>query len=163
LALASYTVTTLLTPVPAPAPMPIHQSEPAPTPPLVENHEPPPAVNPSDPGQGTVPSGNSEDHGPGVEFTPNYEKPQDLILKGAHLTEVLTLLQRSMGMKVTIAPGMPDPVVDVEYRHMTAMEMLRDLGQRYQFTAFDQGDGSVVVYPAVDTTGGNGPVRKLGG
>lgn len=159
LAVASYTITSMLTPSPVqhvvvPEPPTVVRTDPVVpyVPPVVQEDTHREAVNPPL-NTGTPPE----------LVTPRYMRPKTLVVKKAGLVDVLKLIEGETGMRVVVAPGMPNPTVAVEYHDMTAMEMLQDLGQRYQFTPFDQNDGSVVVYPAVDDSAATGPVRRIGG
>lgn len=162
LALASYTVTTMLAPPPAhtveepPTSMP---SSSLPLPKATHSE----ATPPSHPAERSTPPDNlPSDAVPPVDDTPKWAKPQNLVIKRAGLVSVLQLLGASSGLKVIVAPGMPNPTIAVEYHDTTPIEMLRDLGRRYSFTPFDQGDGSVVVYPVVDKNR-PGTFRNLAG
>ncbi len=77
-------------------------------------------------------------------------KPGDVKIDHAPLLAVLDLIGQTCGVDVAPAPGMPNPDVFVNYKGMTAMEMLKDLGTKYGFTPLDQHDGSIIVVPAVD-------------
>lgn len=162
LALASYTVTTMLAPAPA------HSVEEIPPTPATslplpkatlprESTEPNRTVEHS-----TAPENIPPDAVPPVDDTPKWAKPQNLVIKRAGLVSVLQLLGASSGLKVVVAPGMPNPTIAVEYHDTTPIDMLRDLGHRYAFTPFDQGDGSVVVYPVVEKSHVE-PTRHIGG
>ncbi len=81
------------------------------------------------------------------------QRPTSVSIDHAPLLTVLQMMSEISGTQITSAPGMPNPVVDVDYHNMSAMEMLRDLGKRYAFTPLDQHDGSILVVPAVDHSG----------
>jgi hypothetical protein len=161
LAVASYTATTLLTPPPAPTPK-VEPVVPSP-------HKIPQRVTPH---RQTAPSVDVPPVTPAPEKeptkseeVPKYLRPQSLVVKTATLADVLKLLGAQAGVKIVVAPGMPNPTIDVEYHDLNALEILHDLGAQYRFTPFDQGDGSIIVYPAVDDSGstGVGNIRRLGG
>lgn len=161
LAAASYTVTTMLTPPPTPSPLPQETQTTPQTPPstVVQNEQP----KQSAPDPGSSLGTGTPNPAPPVQAIPAWEKPQSLAVKELGLIDVLKMIQIQSGMRVEIAPGMPDPKITVEYHDMSAMAMLDDLGRRYQFTPFDQGDGSVVIYPAVDASQDRASYRRLGG
>lgn len=77
-------------------------------------------------------------------------KPGTLRIDHAPLLSVLDMISQTCGVRIDPAPGMPNPDVVINYRDMTAMEMLRDLGHQYSFTPLDQHDGSILVVPATD-------------
>jgi hypothetical protein len=81
---------------------------------------------------------------------PEHLKPIKIDIKGAPLKVVLLAIQEKSGIKLDVGPGMPDPTVDIEYDGKNALEILQDLGAKYGFTPFDQGNGSIVVVPATD-------------
>lgn len=166
LAVASYTLTTLFSPTPARKPTRARVFTPAkvldlPNSEVVMTNSttiPPPAP-------AVVPT-QAE---PVKAVDRPSPKPRSISVKKAGLKSVIKLIGADSGLKIIFAPGMPNPPVTVSYHSLTAMEMLQDLGNQYQFTAFDQGDGSVVIYPAVDPSGAreghttNSPVRRIGG
>jgi len=164
-AVASYTLTLFSSPrpvrVPAPAPKvvltPLDQVAPK----VVYDNgtrSNPPVAPPSDPTP------------PPVERTvekktPKYLLPQTLVAKQAPLHDLLKMLAGQASVEIVLAPGLPNPTIDVDYQDQNAVEILKDMGLRYHFTAYDQGDGSIVIYPAVDSrqAGGTPPERRLGG
>ena len=77
-------------------------------------------------------------------------KPGTLRIDHAPLLSVLDMISQTCGVRIDSAPGMPNPDVVINFRDMTAMQMLRDLGHQYSFTPLDQHDGSILVVPAVD-------------
>lgn len=72
-----------------------------------------------------------------------------LKISNAPLLSVLEMIGAQTSLKIIPAPGMFNPDIDAEYTNLTAMQVLEDLGQHHAFTAFDQGDGSIIVVPAV--------------
>jgi hypothetical protein len=166
IAVASYTLTTFLSPNPVKKPSRVRAFTTAKVPSLPKSEivmtNPTPTLTPS---PTLVPT-----HTEPVKSTESpTPKPRSISIKKAGLKSVIKLIAADSGLKIIFAPGMPNPPVTVSYHGLTAMEMLQDLGNQYLFTAFDQGDGSVVIYPAVDSTGGrdgnsgNSPVRRIGG
>jgi hypothetical protein len=81
---------------------------------------------------------------------PAYLRPQSVSFKGANLSLALKAIAAQGGLDITIAPGLPEETIDVSYSGVTTIEILQDLGVKYRFTPFDQGDGSVLVIPARD-------------
>jgi hypothetical protein len=77
-------------------------------------------------------------------------KPIDLQVNGAPLQGAIQLAAANVGMRVVFAPGMMNPQISTDYRGMSARDILGDLGREYGFTVFDQGDGSLLVIPAVE-------------
>jgi hypothetical protein len=85
-----------------------------------------------------------------VPQTPAYLKPQNLQLDEAPLQTALQLLAAQSGLRIEFAPGMANPKISIDYRGQSAIEILKDMGEQFGFTAFDQGDRSVLVVPAVE-------------
>ena len=83
---------------------------------------------------------------------PAYLRLQSVSFKGANLALALKAIAAQGGLEITIAPGLPEETIDVSYSGVTTIEILQDLGEKYRFTPFDQGDGSVLVIPARDET-----------
>jgi hypothetical protein len=83
---------------------------------------------------------------------PAFRRPQNLEMQGAPLVTALEMIAAQAGLKLVTAPGMPNPAVNLAYQGWTPIEMLKDLGRQYAFTAFDQGDGTILVVPAIDPT-----------
>ena len=115
--------------------------------------------NPPEP-TATVPAGTTP---PPVA---NHEPLRTLTLANTSLTAALKMIGQVAGYNVEIAPGFKDQQVSIDYTDVTTSEMIRDLGTRYGFTAFDQGEGTLIIVPAVDDAGSTGdpkePERKLG-
>jgi hypothetical protein len=85
---------------------------------------------------------------------PKWQKPQVVKIRKASLLTVVKLVAANGGLKLEIAPGMPDPQIEVDYDGMNAEEILRDLGRTYKFTPMLNDDDSVILVPAVDPNGG---------
>lgn len=96
----------------------------------------------------------------------NEEQVKTLKLSNTSLIAALKMIGDMAGYRVDIAPGFEDQQVSVDYQ-ATTTEMLKDLGMRYGFTAFDQGDGTIIIVPAVDggnpISDGGSPSRRIGG
>ena len=138
----AFVTTTLVTPAPhIPVTPPVYVSagssggvvEVKPTQPIPLSTSPTPAPRPS---QSDIPEPAA--------------KPGTLRADHAPLFTVLEMISETCGVRIDPAPGMPNPDVVINYKDMTAMEMLRDLGHQYSFTPLDQHDGSILVVPAVD-------------
>ena len=107
----------------------------------------------------TPPSSPVRDEPP-IEPPRVSSRPISLRISQAPLITVLEAIAAQSGMKVIPAPGMVNPDVNVNYENRPAMEVLEDLGRQHHFTAFDQGDGSIIVIPAVQQDLNRG---RLGG
>lgn len=148
------------------------------------NH-PPVATKPAQPLEIGVPKSMPDQqlppvavHTPQPSVDPNPAPPEEkqarpgtLKIEHAPLFTVLKMISEVCGVDVEPAPGMSNPDVVVDYRDLTAMEMLHDLGRQYGFTAMDQHDGSIIVVPAIDpkdapmegSDGDSLRMRKVGG
>lgn len=149
LAFGSYVVTKeLMSPPPKEAPPVVHNTLPETV--VRPNPEPdknalrttPSNVEPIDNGHGLTPP---EDESPAVA---KWQQPQTVKLQHAKLADALRAIGAQCGLNIVIPPDMPDLDIVVNYRDMTGFEMLADMGPRFGFTAFDQGDGNVIVVPA---------------
>ncbi len=109
---------------------------------------PPSPVTQNDPKLSTEP--RPEDLPPVTEPVPDYLKPTSVSLKGAKLTDAVRMVAAQGNLGVVVAPGFPDISVDINYEQMNPIEILQAMGRDYAFTAFDQGDGTVIVVPAVE-------------
>jgi hypothetical protein len=79
---------------------------------------------------------------------PAWQKRYTVKLENVGLRTALEAIAQQCGLEMVLPPDLPDDQVVVDYRSMTAQEMLADMGLRFGFTAFDQGEGKVLVVPA---------------
>ena len=97
----------------------------------------------------------------------NREPLRTLKLSNTSLAAALKMIGEMAGYRVEIAPGFKDQQVSIDYTDSTTSNMVKHLGMRYGFTAFDQGDGTVIIVPAVDSQGPAGdpvpPDPRIGG
>ena len=158
IAAAAYTITTLLAPEPR-----LHPGD------VTVVHQTPVSAPPTN-NTITPPAPNTIQQPPPVNLKPLSEpdpvvtgltaeaakKPQILRVDGSPLLTVIDMMGQISGTKIMAAPGMPNPMVQVDYQGLTTMQMLQDLGHKYGFTPLDQHDGSILVVPAVDKNSANG-------
>lgn len=162
----AFVVTTLITPIP-------HTSiKEAPPPVSVDTFPGPGRPSVPVPSQNeTTPTQNYTSPPVAEEAPDSSLRPGTLKVEDAPLLDVLQMMGESCSIEIDAAPGMPNPKVTVDYKDLTAMDMLRDLGRRYSFTALDQYNGTILVVPAVDPNatssleppGGNFGQPKVGG
>lgn len=81
------------------------------------------------------------------------EKPLTIHVERANLLTLLDGLAQQVGWQMEIAPGTPDPEVRVDYDQVPAVQILQDMGKRFGFTAFDEGNHKILIVPARDGTG----------
>lgn len=90
---------------------------------------------------------------------PAYLKPKDVTISDTALQTAIALVTDGSGLRVEFAPGFPDQEVSLSYVGKDTVEILRDLSQKYGFTIFDEGEGRVLLVPAVEPAG---PSRRAG-
>jgi hypothetical protein len=91
------------------------------------------------------------------------EAPIAIQMTGASLSSALKAIAAQGRFEVVLAPGMTDdPTISVKYESISPKAILEDLGKKYGFTAYDQGDGTILVVPAVDSQGTGKPVERTG-
>ncbi len=118
--------------------------------------ESPQIRNPREAGEPAVPPES-------VEPTPDYALQRDLSIQGQSLVATIESLALRTGLTVEIAPGMPNFKVRIRYAGMTGLQMLQEMGPRFGFTAFDQGEGRVLIIPALDGGPAAADTVELGG
>jgi hypothetical protein len=101
----------------------------------------------------TVPT-PAPDTAPKIEAP--YEKPITVHIERAPLQTILTAVGQQGGLTVQLAPGLPDPEIQADYSGVSAAEILQDLGERFGFTAFNEGEATILIVPAIDKTRGSG-------
>lgn len=72
-------------------------------------------------------------------------------MEQADLEDAVRLVCASAGLEAQIAPGMPQFKINLEYRETPALEILREMGANFGFSVFEQGQGVVLIVPAVDS------------
>lgn len=98
-------------------------------------------------GQATPPVDPAKN--PPPKPTDEYRK-SDVVLEVAKLHDAIQLIALSGRVTVTIAPGLENPDVQVNFTQMTAMEMLTALGREYAFTPVIDGEKHILVIPVKD-------------
>lgn len=77
-------------------------------------------------------------------------KPLTVKFERLGLANALRAVAAQAGLKLDMPPDMPNDDIVLDYRNMNAFEILADMGPRFGFTAFDQGNGNVIIVPARD-------------
>jgi hypothetical protein len=127
---------------------------------------PPPPVQAARELQPQAPAGQLvQDDVPPVreEIPPAYLRPVTVRLERIGLHAALRLVGEASGVEILIAPGTPDPEIACDYRDTPALALLQDMGRTVGFTPFAQGDGTVLIIPAVDAAARQGPVGTAAG
>ena len=78
------------------------------------------------------------------------EPRHNLTLKEVPLHQALQMIGTSCGLKIVIAPKTPNPMVEGAYQGKVGWEILEDLGKKYGFKAFSQGDHEALVVPTIE-------------
>jgi hypothetical protein len=85
---------------------------------------------------------------PKPEKPADYTKPRDVRIEDTDLTTAITLVAQGSGLQVTVAPGFKDRRVSLDYRGLSAFDILRAMGEQYGFTVFQESEDHVLVVPA---------------
>jgi hypothetical protein len=73
-------------------------------------------------------------------------------LNNVHLQSAMLGFAKHSALKLEIPPDFPNPVLDhVDVNGVTDMDYLRQLGLKYGFTVFDEGDGHLLAVNATDS------------
>jgi hypothetical protein len=75
------------------------------------------------------------------------DTPTQIVVAQADLSSAIQLIAAQGGLRADLAPGMPNPIVNVRMDGVTPLQALEQLGLDYAFRVFDQYDGSVLVIP----------------
>lgn len=78
------------------------------------------------------------------------EPKKSLILEAAPLHAAIMLVAEAGKLQVTLAPGLPNPEVKLNFENMTAKEMLDELGATYAFTVLPDGERRYLILPIKD-------------
>lgn len=81
---------------------------------------------------------------------PDQSKKYDAVIEVAKLHDAIQMIAQISGVSVTIAPGLENPDVQVNFTQMTAMEMLTALGKEYAFTPIINGEREILILPVKD-------------
>jgi len=80
-----------------------------------------------------------------------YLTPQKLVEVDRTKLQLAILMVASSGkLEVEFAPNMPNPDIRMEYHNMSALDIIKDLGPRFGFTAFREGGNKILLIPKVD-------------
>jgi hypothetical protein len=79
---------------------------------------------------------------------PEYDKPQTVRLDHVNLLTALDAIAMQCRLHLEVAPDMPNPDIRLDAEGKSGLQILQDLGNQYGFSAFDQGNGNVLIIPA---------------
>lgn len=93
-----------------------------------------------------------------------FQRPVTIVAKNMTLDMVLNDIAIQAGLDLQSAPGMPEAMVEIDFRETPAIQVLEALGQTFGFTALIQTSSSALLIPARDqndprTPIGSGSVR----
>jgi hypothetical protein len=149
----------VLTPVPAVNLGPVQTPQP-----VVSNSlpNPPRPVSPTVPDSPPKTSRDVPGTSPPMRdaLEPKWNKAQTVSMRKVPLLMIARLVAKEGGLSLEIAPNMPDPSIDVDYRQVSAADILKDLGRTYSFTPMLSDDGSVILIPAVAQANTGGAVPE---
>ena len=66
------------------------------------------------------------------------------------LEKIFEMLGEAANVKFLVAPGLQNPELKINFAGQSLRTILDRMGPSLGFTAFDQGDGTVLVIPAID-------------
>lgn len=67
------------------------------------------------------------------------------------LREALDEIAGAANLSLQISPGFPNPTIEsIDIKGPTALDLIKQLGAKYKFSAFDEGGGHVLIIPAVE-------------
>ena len=128
--------------VPTPKPQVVHEGPVAPSP----TSKPSPETSP--PKDPVTSNEDRQPDDPKPEKASDFMKPRDIRLEDTSLTAAITLVAQGSGLEVTLAPGFQDRRVSLDYRGQSAIEILREMGEQYGFTIFQESEGHLLAVPA---------------
>lgn len=86
---------------------------------------------------------------PVMEVDP-FTRPITIVFEEIALHDALRAVGMAAGMEVTLAPGLPNPAIVIDYREKPTQEVLRDMGDVFAFTAVPEGSDRCLVLPVVE-------------
>lgn len=78
-----------------------------------------------------------------------------LVARQTSLSAALNDIGIQAGIRLDSAPGMPDPMIAVDFRDLPALQVLEKLGAELGFTASVQTPDSILLIPARDPNAGS--------
>lgn len=80
---------------------------------------------------------------------PPWEQPISVQMEGVPLEVALQAIAQKGGLRLEIAPGLSDVLIVLDYRETRPMDILRDMGPKFGFTALPQAQNEVLIVPVV--------------
>lgn len=109
-----------------------------------------------------LPKSNSEEVVGGeplsAQQTDPYLRKVTLRSEKTTLVDVINEIGAQAGLTITVAPGFVDRTIFIIYEDQPAIGVLNDLGRKYGFTPFEQGNQEILVIPAR----GSGSIKETG-
>ncbi|ARU42433.1 hypothetical protein CCB80_15245 [Armatimonadetes bacterium Uphvl-Ar1] len=110
---------------------------------------------PTDPNSQLVPGQT-----PPVQELRLIDTPVTIVASNIRLDDALNDIALQAGIRLNSAPGMPNPNIQVDFRDVPAIEVLRAIGQQLEFTPMIETSSSILLVPARDP---NAPESGLPG
>ncbi|MFQ3587476.1 MAG: hypothetical protein SNJ74_01345 [Fimbriimonadaceae bacterium] len=88
---------------------------------------------------------------------PPWDQPISLQMEGVPLEVALQAIAQKGGLRLEIAPGLSEVLIVLDYRETRPMDILRDMGPKFGFTALPQGRNEVLIVPVVSDPTGPAP------
>lgn len=79
-----------------------------------------------------------------------FDRPITVVASRISLSQALDLIARQAGVTLTSAPGMPDFEIAADYRNVSTIVILQDLGRNFGFTPMIQSEREALLIPATD-------------
>ncbi len=87
---------------------------------------------------------------------PASKRPFTVHLERATLITILQAVAQQGQLKIEMPLDMVNPEIRVDYDDVSPADIIADLGKKYGFTAFDEGESNLLIIPAVDKSKGVG-------
>jgi len=84
------------------------------------------------------------------------DKPVTIVAKNITLDSALNDIAVQAGIRLESAPGMPDIIIQLDFRDVPALEVLQALGRSFGFTPMVQTSNSALLIPARDPNSPSG-------
>jgi hypothetical protein len=97
----------------------------------------------------SMPQGSLMKAVPG-SLPPEYLTTISYHVERADLITILKELSQQGGLSMELAPGMQNPEIRVDYDQKSIIDILQDLGKKYGFTPYLEGNGQLLVVPALE-------------
>lgn len=130
--------------------------EPQNTKPLAASNAPQQANEPLVPDVATnQPTQLTPDQTPPIIEVRPIDQPVTIVASNIQLTDALNDIAIQAGIRLNSAPGMPDPSIQIDFRNVPALEVLKAIGQQLGFTPMVETSSTILLVPARDPNAPN--------